>query len=295
MNKKAKLGRGLDILLKSSYNPKEGDVALSESNSNERLEEMAVNLLQRGKFQPRDDIDPETLEELSQSIKAQGIIQPIVAREIATNQYEIIAGERRWRAAQLAGLKTVPVIVRDISDQVAVAIGLIENIQREGLTPLEEANALQKLIEEFSMTHNEVASAVGRSRSAVTNLIRLLQLNNNVKKLLTNGDIQMGHGRALLSIPNEQQLEFATKIIEKDLSVRQAEQFINSNNPSKSKSISTKKLSQNTKLLDEFNQKLTTKLKTTINIQQNAKGKGKIVINYNSVEELQKIITTIEN
>jgi ParB family chromosome partitioning protein len=294
MSKKAKLGRGLDILLKSSYTPKEGDTALLES-TNERLEEMAVNLLQRGKFQPRDDINPETLEQLSQSIKAQGIIQPIVAREVATNQYEIIAGERRWRAAQLAGLKTVPVIVRDISDQVAVAIGLIENIQREGLTPLEEANALQKLIEEFAMTHNEVASAVGRSRSAVTNLIRLLQLNDSVKKLLNNGDIQMGHGRALLSIPNEQQFKFATTIIEKDLSVRQAEQLINTNNPSKKEQVKTKEAIKNNVLLEEFNKKLTKKFNTSIKIQQNNKGKGKIIINYNNIEELKTIISKIEN
>jgi ParB family chromosome partitioning protein len=293
MSKKAKLGRGLDILLKSSYTPKEGSTAL-ESTS-ERLEEMAVNLLQRGKFQPRDDIDPETLEQLSQSIKAQGIIQPIVAREVATNQYEIIAGERRWRAAQLAGLKTVPVIVRDISDQVAVAIGLIENIQREGLTPLEEANALQKLIEEFSMTHNEVASAVGRSRSAVTNLIRLLQLNDSVKKLLNNGDIQMGHGRALLSIPNEQQFKFATTIIEKDLSVRQAEQLINSNNPAKKELVKTKEAIKNNVLLEEYNKKLTKKFNTSVKIQQNNKGKGKIIINYNTVEELKAIISKIES
>jgi ParB family chromosome partitioning protein len=191
MTNPSKLGRGLDILL--------GQASSNEQSDN-NLKILRINELQRGQFQPRDDVNPDTLNELANSISAQGIIQPLVARKITYDKYEIIAGERRWRAAKIAGLTEVPVIVREINDQVALAIGLIENIQREALTPLEEAKALRQLIEDFKMTHEEISHVVGRSRSSVSNLIRLLQLGNDAKQLLSNGDIEMGHGRALLPL-----------------------------------------------------------------------------------------------
>jgi ParB family chromosome partitioning protein len=180
MTNPSKLGRGLDILL--------GQASSNEQSDN-NLKILRINELQRGQFQPRDDVNPDTLNELANSISAQGIIQPLVARKITYDKYEIIAGERRWRAAKIAGLTEVPVIVREINDQVALAIGLIENIQREALTPLEEAKALRQLIEDFKMTHEEISHVVGRSRSSVSNLIRLLQLGNDAKQLLSNGDI----------------------------------------------------------------------------------------------------------
>ncbi|RUM78360.1 MAG: chromosome partitioning protein ParB, partial [Candidatus Thioglobus sp.] len=220
MAKISKLGRGLDILL--------GQVtsASKQSNSNHNLKVLSVNALQRGKFQPRDDIDPDTLNELAESITSQGIIQPLVVRKVTYDKYEIIAGERRWRAAKIAGLDEIPVIVREIDDQVALAIGLIENIQRESLTPLEEARALQKLIEDFKMTHEEISHVVGRSRSAVSNLIRLLQLNESVKQLLGSGKIEMGHARALLPLNEDQQLDVANQVIQRSLSVRQTEELV---------------------------------------------------------------------
>ncbi|MBW5289359.1 MAG: Chromosome (plasmid) partitioning protein ParB [Candidatus Ruthia sp. Apha_13_S6] len=220
MAKISKLGRGLDILL--GQVPSTSDQADSENN----LKMLNIAWLQRGKFQPRDDIDPDTLNELASSITSQGVIQPLVVRKVGYDKYEIIAGERRWRAAKIAGLNEVPVIIRKIDDQVALAIGLIENIQRESLTPLEEAKALQQLIEDFKMTHEKVSSVVGRSRSTVSNLIRLLQLNDAVKQLLSSGDIEMGHARALLSLTKEQQLDVANQVIKKSLSVRQTEELV---------------------------------------------------------------------
>jgi ParB family chromosome partitioning protein len=185
MANSSKLGRGLDVLLGKT---------IDNNQSDNNLKILSINDLQRGKFQPREDINPDTLKELANSISAQGIIQPLVVRKVTYDKYEVIAGERRWRAAKIAGLKEVPVIVREINDQIALAIGLIENIQRESLTPLEEAKALRKLIEDFKMTHEEISHVVGRSRSSVSNLIRLLQLNNAVKKFLNNGKIEMGLG-----------------------------------------------------------------------------------------------------
>jgi ParB family chromosome partitioning protein len=215
----SKLGRGLDILL--------GQVNTDQTGGNQKnLEMMHVNSLQRGKYQPRDDIDPEALNELAESIKSQGVIQPLVVRKITFDKHEIIAGERRWRASILAGLEEVPVIVREIDDQVALAIGLIENIQRESLTPLEEAKALQQLIVDFKMTHEEISQVVGRSRSSVSNLIRLLQLKEPVKKLLNKGSIEMGHARSLLPLDEENQIFVANEVIKRSLSVRQTEALV---------------------------------------------------------------------
>jgi len=282
MAKISKLGRGLDILL--------GQVtsAGNQSGSNHNLKILSVNALQRGKFQPRDDIDPDTLNELANSITSQGVIQPLVVRKVTYDKYEIIAGERRWRAAKIAGLDEVPVIVREIDDQVALAIGLIENIQRESLTPLEEARALKKLIEDFKMTHEEISHVVGRSRSAVSNLIRLLQLNESVKQLLGSGKIEMGHARALLPLNEDQQLDVANQVIQRSLSVRQTEELV--------KRILNPKPKKSTDVdphIALLMQSLSKKLDSKTEIKQN-NDKGKIIIHYSSADELDNILKHIK-
>ena len=282
MAKITKLGLGLDILL--------GQVssASGQSNPNNNLKMLNVNSLQRGKFQPRDDINPETLNELAESITSQGVIQPIVVRKITYDKYEIIAGERRWRAAQIAGLSEIPAIIREIDDQVALAIGLIENIQRESLTPLEEAKALQQLIEDFKMTHAEISHVVGRSRSAVSNLIRLLQLNDSVKQLLGKGDIEMGHARALLSLKEEQQFDVANQVVKRSLSVRQTEELVKrvlNPKPKKPTSVDPH--------IEALIQSLSKKLESKTEIKQSDNNKGKIVIHYKSAEELNNILKHI--
>ncbi|CAC9434582.1 Chromosome (plasmid) partitioning protein ParB [uncultured Gammaproteobacteria bacterium] len=279
MANSSKLGRGLDILL--------GQASSSEKSDN-NLKILGINELQRGQFQPRDDINPDTLNELANSISAQGIIQPLVARKITYDKYEIIAGERRWRAAKIAGLTTVPVIVREINDQVALAIGLIENIQREALTPLEEAKALRQLIEDFKMTHEEISHVVGRSRSSVSNLIRLLQLGDDAKQLLSNGDIEMGHGRALLPLSNEQQFEVGNQVVQKSLSVRQTEELVKRVlNP---KPTTSNTIEPHIKIhMDSLSKKLNSK--TEIKDNDN---KGRIIIHYQSEDELNNILNHIK-
>ena len=202
LNKRG-LGRGLDALL--------GDVAVKEEKHHLHL--LPIEYLQRGKYQPRQDINPEKLQELADSIKAQGIIQPIIVRQLSYEKYEIIAGERRWRAAQLAGLTQVPIVVKDMDDRSAMAVALIENIQREDLNPLEEAEALKRLLDEFEMTHQHVADAVGKSRTTITNLLRLIDLHPEVKKLLVSRQLEMGHARALLSLEGQRQVTAANKVV----------------------------------------------------------------------------------
>jgi len=281
MAKISKLGRGLDILL--------GQVGTNTENSqtNNSMRMLSVNSLQRGKFQPRDDIDAETLNELAASITSQGVIQPLVVRKVTYDKYEIIAGERRWHAAQIAGLEEVPVIVREINDQVALAIGLIENIQRESLTPLEEAKALQQLIEDFKMTHEEISNVVGRSRSSVSNLIRLLQLGEESKKLLGQGKIEMGHARALLPLTQDNQLMVANQVIAKSLSVRQTEELVKRVLNPKTKATTT---------VEPHISELMSALSKTLNSKTEIKAtgdKGKIVIHYQSEEELSNILKHI--
>jgi ParB family chromosome partitioning protein len=281
MTKISKLGRGLDILL--------GQVGTNTENSetNNSMRMLSVNSLQRGKFQPRDDIDTETLNELAASITSQGVIQPLVVRKITYDKYEIIAGERRWHAAQIAGLEEVPVIVREINDQVALAIGLIENIQRESLTPLEEAKALQQLIEDFKMTHEEISNVVGRSRSSVSNLIRLLQLGEESKKLLGQGKIEMGHARALLPLTQDNQLMVANQVIAKSLSVRQTEELVKRVLNPKTKATTT---------VEPHISELMSALSKTLSSKTEIKAtgdKGKIVIHYQSEEELSNILKHI--
>ena len=222
--KKRGLGRGLDALLGADARTAKAE----PEDVSGKLQEVPIEWIQPGKYQPRKVIEDEALQELASSIKAQGIMQPIVLRSISENKYEIIAGERRWRASQLAGLEKIPAIVREVNDESAIAMSLIENIQREDLNPMEEAIALQRLIKEFDLTHQQVAEAVGKSRTAVTNFLRLINLSAEVSQMLAHGDIEMGHARALLSLDDEKQSQAAKEIAAKQLNVRQAEALVKS-------------------------------------------------------------------
>lgn len=286
--KKRGLGRGLDALLggnSASIIPDQtATVAQSE------LQQLPLDIIQRGKYQPRRDIDPQSLEELAQSIKAQGVMQPIVVRPIGKGRYEIIAGERRWRASQQAGLDKIPALVRDIPDETAIALALIENIQREDLNPIEEAIALQRLQQEFELTQQQVADAVGKSRTAVTNLLRLISLPEDIKVMLAHGDLEMGHARALLGLPVERQADGARFIVARGLSVRQAEALVRQwLNETTGKTTKTQADPDITRL----EQKLAERLGSPVVIKHNKKGKGELVIRYNSVDELQGVLKHI--
>lgn len=272
------LGRGLDALLSS---PDEAEnAAVSE------LQTVAITRLQPGKYQPRTQMDEASLAELAQSIREQGLMQPILVRTVGGNRYEIIAGERRWRAAQRAGLKEVPVLVKTIPDQTALAWALIENIQRENLNPLEEAQGLQRLIGEFSLTHEDAAKAVGRSRSAVTNLLRLLQLSEPVQAYLNGGALEMGHARALLGLPNGQQAIAASRIVEKGMSVREAERLVHAMQHPPVKKKSMPRDADLTRLETELSEQLGAK----VQIEAGKKGTGKLVIHYSNLDALDGIL-----
>lgn len=284
--KKRGLGRGLDALLGGG-----GAVAAAAAStpaSQDQLRRLPVDVMQRGRYQPRSEINQDRLAELAESIRAQGVVQPIVVRPLATpGRYEIIAGERRWRAAQLAGLDEIPVVIRDVPDEAALAMALIENIQREDLNPLEEAVALQRLANEFSLTHQEVAQAVGRSRAGVSNLLRLLELTDEVKRLLETGAIEMGHARALLALPASMQSEAARRVVSKQLTVRETEQLVRHLQQSRPNRSSQRNVDPDVKRLQDD---LSEKLGARVAIQHGAKGKGRLVINYNSVDELEGIL-----
>jgi ParB family chromosome partitioning protein len=286
--KKRGLGRGLDALLGGSMPAvAEGGVPKGAD-----LREVPVDLLQPGKYQPRTDMHAESLEELANSIKAQGVVQPIVIRPIGGDRYEIIAGERRWRASQMAGLHEIPAVVRDVPDEAAIAMALIENIQRENLNPIEEALALQRLIDEFEMTHQQAASAVGRSRAAVSNLLRLLTLNDDVRKMLEHGDLEMGHARALLALEGNSQSEAAREVAAKGYSVRETEQLVRRlSEPSGKAKKPTKSQDPDIKRLQD---ELADKLAAKVLFQHAAKGNGKLVIHYNSLDELDGILNRIQ-
>jgi ParB family transcriptional regulator, chromosome partitioning protein len=279
--KTPRLGRGLDALL-SVYEP---------SQDKEELKRIPLDLLQRGKYQPRTHMDKGALEDLAASIKAQGVVQPIVVRPITNGNYEIVAGERRWRAAQLAGLDVIPAVVRKIPDEAAVAIALIENIQRENLNPVEEANALQRLIDEFSMTHQRIAEAVGRSRAAVTNLLRLLTLQSDVRQMLEGGKMDMGHARALLALEGAQQSKTARQVVERGLSVRETETLVRRllEKPGSRKS-GHKHMDPDVRALQT---KLSDKLGTKVRISHSKRGKGKIVIEFDNLDVLDGILSRI--
>jgi ParB family chromosome partitioning protein len=286
--KRRGLGRGLDALLTSTPNRKPDDAAQSDKTSvtDSELQHLPIEQLQQGKYQPRKDMSSEALEDLSNSIRSQGIIQPIVVRSVGENSYEIIAGERRWRAAQLAEIDLVPCLIKNVADEAAIAIALIENIQREDLNAMEEAIALERLLTEFELTHQEVATAVGKSRTAVSNLLRLNNLNSDVKTLLEHGDIEMGHARALLALEDDLQSNTARTVVAKDLTVRETEALIKKIQAPE-KEIEEKRIDPDTKNLE---QNLSEKFGSQVTISHNKKGKGKLVISYTNLEELDGIV-----
>jgi len=270
------LGRGLDALLAANNTPEV-----------QRQEMLAVGVLQPGKYQPRTRMDPGSLEELAASIKAQGLIQPISVRPVSSGHYEIIAGERRWRAAQIAGLAEVPVLIRDIPDDAALAMSLIENIQREDLNPLEEAAGIQRLIDEFEMTHQQAADAVGRSRSAATNLLRLLQLAKPAQDMLMAGDIEMGHARALLPLSKSEQCRIAAFVADKGFSVRETERLVARQLNPPAKKSGDKKPDRDLLRLEE---ELSDRLGATVKISANRKGGGSISIRFGSLDQLDGLL-----
>ena len=295
--KKRGLGRGLDALLSSSkpapsidkeqLNTSEQDVKVQPTSS--ELQKLPIEFLHSGKYQPRKDMSEEALEELASSIRSQGIIQPIVVRPVAKDSYEIIAGERRWRAAQIAKLDVVPCIIKDVPDEAAVAIALIENIQREDLNAMEEAVALHRLLTEFELTHQQVADAVGKSRTTVTNLLRLNNLNDDVKILLEHGDIEMGHARCLLALEGEAQSDAARLAVAKALTVRETEKLVRSIlEPAPKKEVLEKDPD-----VKQLEQQLADNLGAKVEINYNKKGKGNLVISYTSLEELDGILNRI--
>ena len=285
------LGRGLDALLST---PAPQTSTPARTASEDSLRSVPVDLLRRGRYQPRQDMRPESLQELADSISAQGIVQPIVVRPVGDDsgeRYEIIAGERRWRAAQLAGLDEIPAVIRDVPDEAAVAMALIENIQREDLNPLEEARALERLIDEFGMTHQQAAEAVGRSRAAVSNLLRLLDLTDAVKKMVEARELEMGHARALLGIEDAAaQLGAARKVAARGLSVRETEALVKRlNAPPRKSSAAPDTDPDVARLQNEIGERLG----ATVTVRQTGKGGGQLVIRYNSLEELDGILSHI--
>lgn len=280
-SRKRRLGRGLDALLGEATPGPEED---------RKLKNVPIDLLSRGQYQPRTRMDKEALDELSRSIAARGIVQPIVVRPLRDGSYEIIAGERRWRAAQLAGLDEVPVMVRDIPDEDALVTALIENIQREDLNPIEEAAGIKRLLDEFGLTHEQAATGVGRSRSAVTNLLRLLALGAGARELLEQGQLEMGHARALLALPKGEQDALAEQIASRGLSVRQAEALARARQQKQGK----KKIKETTINSDirELQEKLSEKLGSRVTVKD-SRGKGKIIIEYHSLDELDGILDRI--
>jgi len=297
MTAKRKLGRGLDALLggaaknapvTSTDTP---DTTLRPDRDGD-LRNIPIDLIQRGKYQPRTDMHEEALQDLASSIKVQGVMQPIVVRPISDTRYEIIAGERRWRATQIAGLDSIPAIVKPVSDESAIAMALIENIQRENLNPMEEALALKRLQDEFELTQQEVADAVGKSRATVTNLLRLISLNPDVRLMLERGDLEMGHARALLSLSDARQSEAAKMVVGKGLSVRQTE------------ALARRLLAEEGKVkpaavihdpdIRSLEESLSEKLGAAVQIQHSPKGAGKLTLKYNSLDELEGILAHIK-
>ena len=297
MTKKKRLGRGLDALLSKPVAETGAVTGAHEPHEAEGLQNIPVDLLQRGQYQPRIDMRQDTLEDLANSIRAQGVVQPIVARPLnkggKQTRYEIVAGERRWRAAQLAGLQEIPAVVKDVPDEAAIAMALIENIQRENLNPLEEARALDRLIREFDITHQEAADAVGRSRASVSNLLRLLDISDKVKPMLEQRELEMGHARALLGITNKtQQYDAARQVVKKGLSVRETEQLVRRMlSPEGAKK---KVLEHKDRDILRLEQEMTDKIGAKVRIDHSKKGKGKLVIAYNSLDELDGILKHIK-
>jgi len=293
MSGKKKLGRGLDKLLGSREN-QSGSAAVDAEVAGERdgdLKQLPVDLVQRGKYQPRTDMHEEALQELADSIRAQGVMQPIVVRPVGGGRYEIIAGERRWRATQIAGLDTIPAIIKPVSDEAAIAMSLIENIQRENLNPIEEAMALKRLQDEFELTQQEVANAVGKSRATVTNLLRLMSLAPDVRRMLEHGDLEMGHARALLSLTDSEQSEAAKAVVGKGLSVRQTEALVRKLHSDEPAPAKPERQDPDIRHLED---NLSEKLGSKVQIRHTPRGKGTLVVSYNSLDELDGILSHIK-
>ncbi len=292
--KKRGLGRGLDALLGVAHAAASPPETPDAEAPSQQITELALDLIQRGRFQPRREFDPESLQELADSIAAQGVVQPIVVRPLPEGRYEIIAGERRWRASQLAGKHEIPVVVRDVSDQAAIAMALIENIQRDDLNAIEEANALHRLLDEFELTHQEVARAVGKSRTTVTNLLRLLELNTEVKTLIETRQLEMGHARALLALKGDLQSKAAGQVAAQGLSVRETERLVRrllgaEPEPARQHAEPPRLDPDVRRLQDD----LCGRLGARVSIQAGARGGGRLVIAYNSLEELDGILDHI--
>lgn len=296
--KKRGLGRGLDALLGATRPTMSGPAQMTEDNQPsmlaEQITQLPIECIQRGRYQPRRDFEPNALRELADSITVQGVIQPIVVRPLEQNRYEIIAGERRWRASQLAGLNDIPVVIREVDEPTAVAIGLIENIQRSDLNPLEEAGALNRLLTEFQLTHQQIAEAVGKSRTTVTNLLRLLELNADVKVYVDQSQLEMGHARALLGLKGPQQSTAAKQVVKAGLSVRETERLVRkllNAEDTPSESTSKPELDPDIRVLQDD---LADRLGARVQIQQGTRGAGKLVIAYNSLDELDGILAHIK-
>jgi len=290
MAKKRSLGRGLDALL-DSHRTARGSAEAAPEGGGGSLQELPVEWVERGRYQPRRDMDPEALEELASSIRAQGIMQPVVVRPVASQRYEIIAGERRWRAAQLAGLERIPVVVRDVDDESAIAMALIENIQREDLNPMEEAVAMARLQKEFELTHQQIADAVGKSRTTITNLLRLMTLREEVQRMLEHGDLEMGHARALLTLPEAQQVQAADTVVSRGLSVRQTEALARrlqeeARRPPREEPDKDPDIRQ-------LEESLAQKLGAAVSIRHGRQGRGQVILKYNSLDELDGILSHI--
>jgi ParB family transcriptional regulator, chromosome partitioning protein len=285
---KKKLGRSpLDAFLSKPSAPKgDGETASSAVPKGE-LQKLPIEKLQPGQYQPRKIMTDDALEELASSIRAQGIIQPIVVRPIANQKYEIIAGERRWRASQIAQLDEVPCLIKDIPDEAAIAMALIENIQREDLNAMEEATALQRLMQEFSLTHQQTADAVGKSRTTVTNLLRLLSLSEACRVMLERGDLEMGHARALLSLPSDEQTMIGRTVVAKGLTVRETEKLVRKQS---APVTSSSKSNASDPHIEHLERSISDKIGAPTKIQDSGKGKGKIAIQYNSLDELDGIL-----
>jgi ParB family chromosome partitioning protein len=296
MSPKRRLGRGLDALLSK---PAAETASVAGTSNQGGLRHIPVELLQRGEYQPRIDIRQDTLEDLANSIKAQGVVQPIVARPIqggkGEQRFEIVAGERRWRAAQMAGLEDIPAVVKDIPDEAAIAMALIENIQRENLNPLEEARALDRLIREFELTHADAARAVGRSRAAVTNLLRLQDLSDKVKPMLESRQIEMGHARALLAIGNAvQQHDAARQVVKNGLSVRETERLVKRMLDKSGTKKAARPATSGNADIRRLEIEVSEKLGAKVSVIHSKKGSGKVIISYNNLDELDGILKHIK-
>ncbi|MBB3102996.1 ParB/RepB/Spo0J family partition protein [Azomonas macrocytogenes] len=290
--KKRGLGRGLDALLGGASGSTSAQTMQEEANQIDQRElyQLPLELIRPGKYQPRRDMDPATLEELAHSIRIQGVMQPIVVRPVGSGHYEIIAGERRWRACQQAGLDKIPALVREVPDEAAIAMALIENIQREDLNPIEEALALQRLQQDYQLTQQQVADAIGKSRVAVSNLLRLISLPEEVKTMLSHGDLEMGHARALLGLPSERQGEGARHVVARNLTVRQTEALVRQWLNGKPETAEKPALDPD---ISRLEQRLAERLGSPVQIRHGHKGKGQLVIRYNSLDELQGVLAHI--